>query len=146
MTKRFLATILAASLALTSVAATPARAADAGEIGRFLLGAGTLFIIGSAISNSDRRYRDSDRHVTRRHHHDTHVRVKPRRKVVPVGCVRVNRWDNGPRRFVGKRCVRNNMHHAGRLPGRCLRTIWTPRGQRTVYGARCLRNSGWVFG
>ncbi len=145
MTKRLIATLLAASLALTSVAAAPARAADSGEIGRFLLGAGTLFIIGSAIANSDRRYRDSDRYVNRRDFGPAH-RVKPRRKVVPSACLRFNRWDNGPRRFFGKRCLRNNMRHFGRLPGGCQRTVWTHNGRRTVFAARCLRRNGWVFG
>ncbi len=145
MTHRLIATVLAASLALTSAAATPARAADSGEIGRFLLGAGTLFIIGSAIANRDRRYRDNDRVVTRRHVDPIH-RVKPRRKVVPSACLRFNRWDNGPRRFFGSRCLSRNMHRAGRLPGACYTTIWTNRGTRGVYAARCLRRHGWVFG
>ncbi|MDJ0630650.1 MAG: hypothetical protein QNJ44_20510 [Rhodobacter sp.] len=151
MTKRLIATVLAASLALTSVAATPARAADSGEIGRFLLGAGALFIIGSAIANNDRRHKynnrsyDSDRYVTRRHV-DPRPRVKPRRKVVPSACLRVNRWNNGPRRFFGHRCLSRNMRHVGRLPIACHRKIWTNRGQRSVYHARCLRNHGWVFG
>ena len=145
MTKGFIAAVLAASIAFTGMSTAPARAADSGEIGRFLLGAGTLFIIGSAIANSDRRYRDRDHVVTRRHV-DPRPRVKPRRKVVPSACLRVNRWDNGPRRFFGQRCLRNNMHRVGRLPGHCKRKIWTPRGARNVFAARCLRRNGWVFG
>lgn len=67
MSKRFLATVLAASIALTSFAAAPARA-DSGEVGRFLLGAGTLFIIGSALSNSDRNRGRTTVTTTRRRH------------------------------------------------------------------------------
>jgi len=144
MTKRFLATLLAATIALTSVSAAPAIAGDRDKLGKFLLGAGALIIIGSAISNKN-RHRDSDHVVTRRHVEPTH-RVKPRRKVVPSACLRVNRSDHGPRRYFGRRCLNNNMHHAGRLPGSCIRQVWTRNGHRSVYGARCLRNNGWVFG
>jgi len=137
MTKRILASVLAASIALTSLAAAPARA-DSGEIGRFLLGAGALFIIGSAINNNNR-----GRVVTRRDA-DPVYRVQPRR-VVPSACLRVNRWNNGPRRFFGRRCLNNHMNYVSQLPGQCLRTFWTDRGQRTVYSAHCLRHKGWFF-
>ena len=141
MTKRLLATALSAALALTSVSATPVRAADSGEIGRFLLGAGALFIIGSAISNSH-----SNKRVTVQRHNHRPTHVAPRRKVVPAACIRHNRFDHGPRRFFGRKCLRNNMANVHRLPSHCLRTVWTNRGQRNVYGARCLRRSGWIFG
>jgi len=154
MTKRFIATALAASMALTSLSATPVRA-DSGEIGRLLLGAGALLIIGSAISNNNNRQRDRDPVVTTRRNyeqpyrvkprHEPH-RVKPRRKVVPSECLRVNRRDDGPRRFFGQRCLQNNMRYVDRLPGYCLRTIRGKHGRRNVYAARCLRRDGWTFG
>lgn len=143
MTKRFLATLLAATIAVTSVSTAPARA-DSGEIGRLLLGAGALFIIGSALSNNNRQ-RDRDEVVTRRRDEPRH-RVQPRRKVVPSACLRVNRSDSGPRRYFGRRCLSNNMRQVNRLPNYCKRNIWTNRGQRTVFAARCLRKDGWVFG
>ena len=68
------------------------------------------------------------------------------RKVVPSACLRHNRFDNGPRKFFGQRCLNNNMRNAGRLPNQCHRAIWTNRGQRNVFAARCLRRNGWVFG
>ena len=145
MSKRMITAVLAASIAFTSLSVTPVRAADSGEIGRFLLGAGTLFIIGSAISNNNRNRGSDTVTTTRRHTEPTH-RVKPRRKVVPSACLRHNRFDNGPRKFFGQRCLNNNMRNAGRLPNQCRRTIWTNRGQRNVFAARCLRRNGWTFG
>lgn len=143
MTKRLIATVLAASLAMTSVAVTPARAADSGEIGRFLLGAGALFIIGSALANRDKRNYDRDDYVTRRYE-EPRRKYKPRRKVVPSACLRVNRFDNGPRRYFGRHCLSKRMRYVERLPRACYTTIWTDRGARGVYAARCLRNHGWV--
>ena len=144
MTKRFLTTLMVFTIALTSVSVTPAAARDRDRLGKFLLGAGALIIIGSAISNNN-RHRDTDHVVTRRHSKPNY-HVTPRRKVVPSACMRVNRSDRGPRRYFGRRCLNNNMRHAGRLPGSCIRNVWTRNGNRSVYGARCLRNNGWVFG
>ena len=144
MSKRLIATVLAASLALTSVSAAPARAADSGEIARFIFGAGALLMLGQALSKNDR-----NRNVTRRYDYDQdyHVYTPPRpRKILPSACLRVNRFDNGPRRFFGRPCLRNNNVRIGRLPNQCKRTIWTYNGKRTVFAARCLRRNGWTLG
>ena len=140
MPNRFIATVLAAAMALTTLAAAPARAADNGEIARLIFGAGALFMLGTALSNNNK-----NRHVNRRYVEPTY-NPPPRRHVVPSACLRVNQTGHGPRRFFGRRCLNNNMRHAERLPNGCLRNIWTNRGQRTVFSARCLRNNGWVFG
>jgi len=143
MTNRIIATVLAASIAFTGMSTAPARA-DSGEIGRLLLGAGALFIIGSAISNSNR---DRDRVVTRRNDPVIHQpRVQPRfRRVLPGDCLRRNQWDNGPSRYFGRNCLSRRVE-IRRLPRQCKRTVWTNRGQRTVFAARCLRKNGWVIG
>lgn len=143
MTKTLLASVLAAAIAVTSVSATPVRAADNGEIGRFLLGVGALFAIGSALSNSQ----NNRGHVTR-NKPQREVTVSPRpqgRKFVPTACLRVNQFNHGPRRYFPRRCLHRNMRASQRLPGNCLRTVWSDRGQRSVYAARCLRNHGWRF-
>lgn len=156
MTKRFVATLMAASIALTSVFSAPARAADPGEIGRILLGAGALFIIGNEIAKNNnksrtvtRRYVEPQRYVEP-HRHSRYVepprRVKPNRKIVPVACLRENGYRDGPARYFGKRCLQNNMRNANRLPSYCQSYVWGRNGQRTVYDARCLRRDGWTFG
>jgi len=149
MPNRFIATVLAAAVALTTLASAPARAADNGEIARFVFGAGALLMLGTALSNNNK-----NRHVNRRYVEPTyndqprrHDNVRPRRlMVVPSACLRVNRAGQGPRRFFGRRCLRNNMQNFSALPRQCKRQIWTNRGNRIVFGARCLRNNGWVFG
>ena len=140
MPNRFIATILAATLALTAFAAVPARAADNGEIARLIFGAGALFMLGHALTKNNK-----NGHVIRRYE-DPVYQDYPRRHVVPSACMRVNKSGHGPRRYFGRHCLNKNMRHAGRLPNGCLSNIWTNRGQRTVYSARCLRNNGWIFG
>lgn len=139
MSNRIMAGVLAASVALTSIGSAPAAAKDAGEVGRILLGAGALLIIGSSIARGG-----NNGHVTR--HVPPPVVVHPPRRVVPAACLRHNQFAEGPRKYFGQHCLRKNMAHANRLPGACLRRVWTPRGERNVFSARCLRKSGWVFG
>lgn len=143
MAKKFIATVLAASIAFTSVSVAPARAADSGEIGRLILGAGALIIIGSAIANSN-----NNTTVTRHQPRVIHrPHVTPRhRKVAPAACVRNSKWERGPRRILTRGCVNKNMRHADRLPNVCKTRIKGKNGARTVFGAKCLRNHGWTFG
>ena len=143
MSKSIIASVLVVFIVFISLFVMFVWVVDFGEIGCFLFGVGMLFIIGSVILNSNCN-RDNLVTTTRRHA-ETH-RVKPRRKVVPSACLRHNRFDNGPRKFFGQRCLNNNMRNAGRLPNQCRRTIWTNRGQRNVFAARCLRRNGWTFG
>lgn len=152
MTRRLMSTILAASLALTSFTATPVRAADSGEIGRLLLGAGALFIIGSALSNntsSGNSSREVTRHnyppVTRNRYVEPY-KVKPRYKVVPSSCLRESYSNHGKVRYFGSRCLQQNMRHSAGLPGACLMSVRTDRGWRQGYDPRCLRQYGYTRG
>jgi hypothetical protein len=130
MTNRLIATVLAASLALTSLAAAPARAADNGEIGRFLLGAGTLFIIGSALANNNSRPQ-----VTQRYFEPAPRYVQP------------PRWRHDHGYGHGPRQVGPNRHkvkpRVARLPQQCARKVWGKNGPRTVYPENCLRKYGY---
>lgn len=136
MLKRVSAAVLAATIALTSLGTAPARAADSGEIARAILGLGVAaIIIHEASKNKNKGHGTVTRRVTPHYS-----------KVVPSQCLRHNKWDNGPRKFFGKRCLNKNMHNANHLPSACKRTVWTPKHKRTVYGARCLRKNGWTFG
>ena len=157
MTKHIIASVLAATFVLTPVTAPQARAADAGEIGRFLLGAGVLLALGSALSNQSSSSSSSSKATHSNKKTFTVTRqapvrtVKPvikpaKRNVVPSACLSVNNSDFGPKRFFGQRCLRNNMRNVSRLPTGCLRNVYTTRGYRAVYAAHCLRRSGWVVG
>ena len=144
MTKTLLASFLAATMAFTSLSATPARAADSGEIGRFLLGAGTLFIIGSALSN-----RNKHRPEVHRVHPNPDRDYRPRvhRKYVPGSCFRRFETRHGVIRGYPVRCLRNNMRNFHALPGGCRVRLHVPNvGPRNLFRARCLRNNGWRRG
>ncbi len=94
MTNRIIATAAAAAIALTAVFSAPARALDAGELGRLILGTGAVLMLGAAL-NEQKHKRNR---VTRVPVNRTPVRT------VPAWCV----FGNGQQRYVDWQCVRNS--------------------------------------
>jgi hypothetical protein len=146
---RFTAAVAAAALTLAgmTVAATPARAGN-DELAKILLGATAIYIIGSAIENSNENGRsrasrgsgsyyggyDYDRdygHRGRRH---------ARAPEVPAACaidVRGRHSDT----VYGARCLRRsgfNYH----IPARCEVQVRGDHGRRTAYSGECLVRAG----
>lgn len=129
MKKQLIASTLAATLAITSISVTPARAND--DVLKFIAGAAAIYIIGTAIANSQNQ--PSVRPSTR-----------APANVLPDRC-KVRVWHNGKNRnFYRKNCTQNNVRRPGRLPQACLTTVHLPRGWRQAYRAGCLRRNGWV--
>ncbi len=144
MTKTLIASILAATMVVTSFSATPVRAGDNEDLARFLFGAGALFIIGSALSN-----RNKDRYEVQRVHpyHDRDFHRPVRRKFVPSACFRRFETRHGMIRGFPVRCLRNNMNNFHALPGGCRVRVHVPNvGPRNLFRARCLRHNGWRMG
>jgi hypothetical protein len=135
MARRLLSTVLAASLALTSVSTVPAQAADQEEIARFILGASALFLIGRSLEDNN------DRRQTVRRTVDPRPQIN--RKALPSDCLRRARTNDGPRRFFGKRCLKNQYRYTASLPDRCERLFRTNNGKRRGYAANCLRKRGY---
>lgn len=139
MIKTLTATVLSVSLALTSLAPTPAQAGLSDE--EKIVGLLTLFLLGAAISN----------------HNDTPVHVDPPRlpranpphghrdwRVLPSECRTQATSRRGETiRFFGQRCLIRNYSHLNRLPQACHVRFRSQQGhQRQGYGARCLRQAG----
>lgn len=149
MTKRIFASLMAASIALTSVFSAPARAADSGEIARAVLGAGVLLYLGNELSKNNRgqvtrRYVEP-RYNDGRDHRDHDYKPKHNKKFVPSACLRNNEYRDGPRQYFAMNCLNNNMRNANRLPRNCQTNAYTRRGWSIVYSAHCLRQNGWRF-
>jgi hypothetical protein len=161
MYRRFIATITAASIAITAMGAVPAFAGDR-DTARALAAILGLAVVGKIIHDKNK----DDRVRVQRHtpHHKAHKKhkqykankppryndVKPRplpkrvnRKLLPGECLRSFRGYNGKVRMFGRKCLRNNYRFAQSLPRHCLYTFDTPRGDRRGYDARCLRRDGY---
>lgn len=141
MSRKFIAAILAASIAITSFAAAPARAASDEDIAKFLFGAAALAIIGKAINDSNRdqttRFPDKEIIVTPR---------PDRRKVLPRRCVtRANTALGNNTRVLRAKCLKRHYQRANRLPNSCRLPIWTQNGRKPAYLARCLRDRGYTI-
>lgn len=161
MGRKFIATILAAAVAVTAISA-PAQARNNDDLVKFLAGATALVIIGKAIKDSnDRkerkethyqpkpRYEHKDRHDGRRDdrygrrddHRDRWDR-NDRRISMPASC-RVNvRTPRGTVSGYGYRCVQQNPRLARAIPGNCVTATRANRGPRFIYSSQCLARSG----
>ena len=146
---RITSAILAAAVALTSISATPA-AAGSKEFEKFLLGAGTILILGSILSeNNNRGYAVTPKIVTRT---NPNVVIKPSKpaKVIkqtrwlPKHCERRIATAKGAFHYMERRCLIQNAPRVS-LPNNCLRRVDGINRDFTVYGSRCLRNKGFHF-
>lgn len=164
MTRKLIATILAAALAVTTMNATAVQASDR-DVAKIIVGATALAIIGSAIANEQRKQNqqphyssqgprhqpqynryDNDRHHKRyddnrygqRHHKKNwnQTRYKP---TVSSQCLTNVRGANGWTQGYGVRCAQNSTRAA--LPSNCVRRNFA-RGPNLYYSPVCLRQNG----
>ncbi|QBF33830.1 hypothetical protein [Thalassococcus sp. S3] len=138
MHRYFIAAIVTATLAVTSLSASPARA-DGEDIAKALAGIAVLAIIGKAIKDN----RD-DRHVTRHTHQPKPRPLPPKvsRHYLPGQCLRNVRTDYGTTRMFGRRCLERSYRHVQHLPRACAQRVWTANGVRRGYNPRCLHQAG----
>lgn len=136
MTRRLVAPLLAAAIALTPMAATPARADD--DIAKALLGALVLYGIAESIDSKNRK---DDRRIERRHDDRRGWQGAHRGRIIPAQCIRTVESRRGTGRFVPERCLRRTGVRY--LPDRCAVSISGPRQQRDVYALQCLQRAGY---
>lgn len=157
MHRRFIATVLAAALAVTGFSTAPARAAN-NDIGKWIAGAATIAIIGAAIAdNKKKSKRKRDHGVTRgyNYHHDKGAKQKNRgyghkqrhrqTRSLPARCHERFRGNRGPVRGFARSCLRNSRFNVNTLPQRCAMRVRDARGhgRDIVYGSRCLNDHGY---
>ncbi|GAA0296696.1 hypothetical protein [Rhodovulum strictum] len=136
MPRFFLAPLLAASIALTPVAAAPARAAD--DLAKILLGAAAVYVI---VDKLESNRRSANRVETNQAAGWYGPRGHDRHRVIPASCVRSVDTRRGSERIVTERCLRNEGIR--RLPDRCEISVRGPRGSVDAYRLSCLQNAGY---
>ncbi|MCV3270180.1 hypothetical protein [Roseobacter sinensis] len=153
MHRKFIATIVAAALAVTAIGSAPARADN--DALRALAAIAGIAIVGKVIH--DRNKRKNEQQTVTRHLNDGYrypngrvIDLKPRplpqranRRLLPGDCLRsVQTWD-GRVRYFSQRCLERSYRDVNRLPQKCAVRFrgedWTRRG----YEARCLSRSGY---
>lgn len=157
MYRKFIATIAAVSIAVTTLGAVPASAGER-DTARALAAIIGLAVVGKIIHDNNKKDRIERQHpapvhkarpVYKQPRHEAR-KVTPRplprridRKLLPGECLRSFRGHNGNMRMFGRNCLRNNYRFAQNLPRHCLYEFETVRGDRRGYEARCLRREGY---
>lgn len=126
MTRKLLATVLAASIALTTAGAAPVQA-KSNDAAKILGGLAALYLISRIIKDNKRR---------------TPVVAPVVVPTLPDRCLRTYYTPNGPREAYGAYCL-NKRAPQLRLPKQCKRRISTDRGARNVYSPHCLQTHGY---
>lgn len=148
--RKFIAFVLATSIAITGLSAAPARADD--DVAKIIAGLAVLGILGATINKN--RHRDN---VSRSTTNPVTVRPqrprahpKPRplpprvtRYDLPGKCLRNVPAFRGGRNLMGQKCLQNNYRHANSLPQQCRVTFWNGRRHKNAFKPRCLRRNGY---
>lgn len=173
MYRRFIATVAAASIAITALGTAPARAENH-DLERALAAILGIAVLGAIINDNKKddyvvqQHRPRHAHNPRpryqqprynqpRYQQPRHAqprlqpkplphRVKPRhdrRNLLPGHCLRTFATRRGNYQGFARACLMNNYAFTNRLPNRCLTQLRTQQGKRHVFEARCLRNAGY---
>ncbi len=155
MSRKFIAVIIASSIALTTLTASPSFAGSR-DRDKALLGIAGFILLGTAIADANNRDHQ-DRGIVQPHKpRDVrpHVRdpqvIHPRplphrvsRYVLPSHCLRKVHTRQGNVRFLGRRCLQNNYRAVNRLPQQCSVRVKTRGKVRNGFAPRCLRLFGY---
>lgn len=151
MSRKFIASILAVSIAVTGLTAAPAKAGN-DDLVRFLAGATALVIIGKALDGKDdhRPARSSHVHDDRKVYFDrrhdprsTRDWERSRRFTLPAQCRRAFWTPDGNQRYLNRGCLRRNYDYTHRLPNSCKITFFEKNQRRNGYSISCLKDAGY---
>lgn len=158
MSRRFIAAVAGAAIAVTAIGTAPARADE--DLARTLAAIVGIAIVGKVIK--DRLDDDDDDRVVYRNRFDDPYlytapregniirRVDPRplprsvkRRLLPGECLRSWNTRDGRARVFGKKCLERNYSYTKSLPRACAVKVRVNKKKRRGYDARCLRREGY---
>ena len=163
MHSKFLAVVVSAAIAVTTLGTTPARADE--DLFRALAAIAGVAIVGKVISDRNKRKKEEERArneaVTRSYTPEYVYRPQPRgvppqhrieprplprqasRYLLPGECLRNVQARDGRYRFFGRKCLEKNYGSVRNLPDQCRVRFDGPERKRAGYDARCLRSNGY---
>lgn len=145
MSRKFIATIVAAAITVTGISAAPARAADQDDVAKLLFGAAAIYMISRAVKDDHSRVSSTS---PRR---PELVRPRPlpwrahRFDPIPAQCLKHHETRKGTVRMIGQRCLQKRYRHVSYLPQKCHFKVRTYNGKRAGYKPGCLRKKGFVL-
>ena len=129
MMKTLTAALVALSLGLGTVSASPAHAEISEK--EAVIGLLGLLLLGAAITQNS-----TDGDTARPERRD------PSWRVLPARCLTRINTRHGQVRMFAKRCMNRNYDHVNRLPERCEISVRGARHMRQGYAPRCLHHAG----
>ena len=158
MHRKFIALVLSAAIAVTSLSAAPARADDTEK---WIAGAAALAIIGIAIHEENKKKRK--RHAQQQYYYNNHgqsythghagptVYQQPKPqvyhnpKLLPGKCKRIGVLQGHQVRGLGRGCLKRHNINVQALPQQCKYKLYDPKTneRRVIFGGRCLRDQGY---
>ncbi|SLN68909.1 hypothetical protein AQS8620_03265 [Aquimixticola soesokkakensis] len=154
-TPRFVAGLVAFSMAMSGLAATPARA-DEADVVKALGGLLTLYVIGKAVSDSKKSAskpdpvkpkppsRDDDRWPRDGQRDDRANNWDiPASCLLSVNNMQARHWNAPQRTVVDAHCLTSQRRSAHPLPVACEDTLRDSRGRHDIYDLGCLNNYGY---
>lgn len=146
MSRKFIASIVAAAITVTAVSSAPARADD--DLVKIIIGAAAIYALSQTLDNDRPRYGTVSRErppvayrpdLTPRPLPDRARKAKP----IPARCLKyVESRKGNTVRLLGQRCLNRHYRHVHRLPERCQAKVRTYNGVRYGYKPRCVRKHG----
>ncbi len=144
MTRKFIATILAAAVAVTTMGSTAQAHHKNDDLIKFLGAATTLIIIGNALKNSNHNYGYSYQYHSP-NKGKVYYNHKPKGKpALPGGCIRTAKNKKGQTyRVFSRHCLKNHYKAVHKLPNSCAIKYRNLKGKvRGGFGINCLKNKG----
>jgi len=145
--RKFIAFIVATSIAITGFSAAPARADE--DVAKFIAGMALLGILGAAINDA----RKNDRAVTQPHYypHQPHhpggqVRPLPpklHKYNLPAQCVQYFPHYSQTYPLASNLCLKRHYGSTRALPAACKVRFWNGRNHRVGFKPNCLRKHGY---
>ena len=135
MHRKFIALVLSAALAVTSLNAQPAHAGS-DDTAKWIAGLAALAIVGVAL-NERKKDRRKKRHASPVRHHNPYL--------LPARCRVTRNLQGNTIRGFGKGCLKRNNVNVQSLPRECaVRFRDRARDRRvTLFTGRCLRQHGY---
>ncbi len=143
MSRKFIAAVLAASLAITTFSAAPARAADGRDVLKALGTAGVLYMLGNAIAEAREDAKDDrkkDKKKKKEQQRQEELAKQWRQRHEERREERHDNRRNDPPRVVGPAFgQRQDTKYV--LPSRCMMRI-DGGGSRYAFDRDCMTNAG----
>lgn len=144
--RKFIAFIVAASVAITGFSAAPARADE--DVAKFIAGMALLGILGAAINDARKedRVAAQPHYPHQPHHPGGQVRPLPpklHKYNLPAKCMQYFPRYSSKYPLAANACLKRSYGSTRALPRACRVRVWDGRHHRIGFKPSCLRKHGY---